>query len=450
MVVWVNIRYFVSKQVRIMFKSNFLTVDDVAENLKVTRQTVSKYIRSNQLNAVKINKSYRITVNDFQSFLIKNSTTEEPQITYLRRTKNCFLEYSDKSDEFEILFGIETGELKEIEINHKLDNNKFIFGDNFYVLKKLLESYKGKIDLIYIDPPFGTGQNFNSINEDTAYSDKLIDSEFLEFLRKRLFLLRELLSEQGSIYLHIDKKIGHYVKIIMDEVFGHKNFINDITRIKCNPKNFSRNAYGNYSDMILYYSKNRDKQIWNDIKEPMSQTKKEELFPKKHPKFGRYTTNPIHAPGKTINGDTGMEWKGLMPPKGRHWRYSREVLDDLDKNGLIEWSSTGNPRKIVLAKEHKGFKVQDVWEFKDKGLSYVDYPTQKNYDLLERIIRNSSNEDSIVLDCFAGSGSTLKIANSLKRDWIGIDNSNHSLQVIKDSFKKENILCNFYEYHTLT
>lgn len=433
-----------------MYQSNFLTVEEVADNLKVTRQTVSKYIRESELNAVKINKSYRITINDFESFLNKNSTAQEPQVSYLKKTKNCFLEYTNKSDEFEVLFGIETGYLKELEIMHNEDLNKYIFGDNFYILRKLLETYKGKVDLVYIDPPFGTGQNFNSIDNDTAYSDKIIDSEFLEFLRKRLFLIRELLSEKGSIYLHIDKKIGHYVKIIMDEVFGHKNFINDITRIKCNPKNFSRNAYGNYSDMILYYAKNRDKQIWNDIKEPMSKTKKDELFPKKHPKFGYYTTNPIHAPGKTINGDTGMEWKGLKPPKGRHWRYSREVLDKLDESGLIEWSSTGNPRKIVLAKEHKGFKVQDVWEFKDKGLSYVDYPTQKNDDLLERIIRNSSNENSLVLDCFAGSGSTLKTANKLDRNWIGIDNSNHSLNVIRDTFSKEDIKCNFYEYHTLT
>lgn len=433
-----------------MIQSNFLTVEQVADNLQVTRQTVSKYIRSNELNAVKINKSYRITIDDFESFLNKNSTAEEPQVAYLKRTKNCFLEYSDKSDEFEILYGIENGKFKCIETNHKNENNKFIFGDNLLVLKKLLETHKSKIDLVYIDPPFGTGQNFNSIDDDNAYSDKLIDSEFLEFLRKRLFLLRELLSEQGSIYLHIDKKIGHYVKIIMDEVFGHKNFINDITRIKCNPKNFARNAYGNYTDMILYYAKNRDKQIWNDVKEPMSIAKRDELFPKKHPKLGNYTTNPIHAPGKTKDGDTGMEWKGLLPPKGRHWRYSRKVLDDLDSRGLIEWSSNGNPRKIVLAKDHKGFKIQDLWEFKDKGMSYVDYPTQKNYDLLERIIRNSSNENSIVLDCFAGSGSTLKVSNSLGREWIGIDNSNHSYNVIQETFSKEKILCNFYEYQTLS
>lgn len=433
-----------------MSQSSFLTVEEVAENLKVTRQTVSKYIRTKNLNAVKINKSYRITLNDFESFLNKNSTAEEPQVAYMRKTKNCFLEYPDKSDEFEVLYGIYSGEFKEIAINNKANTNKFIFGDNFFVLKKLMETHKAKIDLVYIDPPFGTGQDFSSINDDTAYSDKLINSEFLEFLRKRLFLLRELLSEQGSIYLHIDKKIGHYVKIIMDEIFGHKNFINDITRIKCNPKNFSRNAYGNYSDMVLYYAKKRDKQIWNEIKEPMSISKKAELFPKKHPRLGYYTTHPIHAPGKTLDGDTGMEWKGLMPPKGRHWRYSRRVLDELDDNGLIEWSSTGNPRKIVLAKDHNGFKIQDVWEFKDKGLSYVDYPTQKNHGFLERIIKNSSNEDSIVLDCFAGSGSTLKVADQLKRKWIGIDNSTHSYNVVKETFLSNHILCNFYEYNTQT
>lgn len=431
-----------------MIQSSFLTVEQVAENLQVTRQTVSKYIRSNDLNAVKINKSYRITINDFESFLNKNSTTEEPQVAYLKRTKNCFLEYADKSDELEILYGVENGKFNSIEINHQKDNNKFIFGDNFFILKKLLDTHKSKIDLIYIDPPFGTGQNFNSIDNDSAYSDKLINSEFLEFLRKRLFILRELLSEKGSIYLHIDKKIGHYVKIIMDEVFGHKNFINDITRIKCNPKNFARNAYGNYTDMILYYAKNKDKQIWNEIKEKMIKSKRDELFPKTHLKFGNYTTNPIHAPGKTINGDTGMKWKGILPPKGRHWRYSRKVLDELDAKGLIEWSSTGNPRKIVMAKDHKGFKIQDLWEFKDKGMSYVDYPTQKNYDLLERIIRNSSNENSIVLDCFAGSGSTLKVANSLRREWIGIDKSPHSFNVIKKTFQEEKIQCNYYEYNS--
>lgn len=429
-----------------MDKSGFLTVEEVAQNLKVTRQTVSKYINSKELNAVKINKSYRITANDFENFITSNSTAQEPSISYMKRTKNCTLEYSDKGDELEVIHGVFHGDFKEIVETAYNGPNRFIFGDNFHVLRKLRESHKGKVDLVYIDPPFGTGLNFNSIDDHTAYSDKLVDSEFLEFLRKRLFLIRELLSEEGSIYLHIDKKIGHYVKIIMDEVFGYQNFINDITRIKCNPKNFARNAYGNYSDMILYYAKNRDLQIWNEVTEPMSADKRKQLFPKKDAKWGYYTTNPIHAPGKTIDGDTGMEWKGMMPPKGRHWRYGRDVLDKLDQDGLIEWSSTGNPRKIVLAKEHKGFKIQDVWEFKDKGLSYVDYPTQKNHDLLERIILNSSNKSSIVLDCFAGSGGTLKVANKLGRNWIGVDNSSHSLEVIRKSFTDMKMDCSFLEY----
>lgn len=433
-----------------MSENGFLTVEEIANNLKVTRQTIAKFIKAKELNAIKMNKSYRISQSDFENFIANNSIAGEPQSIYQKKSKNCLLDYPNKMDEFEIRHSYSKGTLKRVKEEHTFENNNYIFGDNLFVLKCLQETHLGKIDLIYIDPPFATGRNFNSIDDDSAYSDKLIDNEFLEFIRKRLILMKDLLSENGSIYLHIDKKIGHYVKIIMDEIFGYSNFINDITRIKCNPKNFSRNAYGNYSDMVLFYAKNRDKNIWNEIKETMSDEKRKELFPKTHPILGYYTTNPIHAPGKTIDGDTGKEWKGLLPPKGRHWRYSREVLTDLDNKGLIEWSSTGNPRKIVLAKEHNGFKVQDVWEFKDKGLSYVDYPTQKNFDFLERIIRNSSNEGSIVLDCFAGSGSTLKIAEKLKRRWIGVDNSTHSNNIVIESFKRDSIKCNYYEYVPLT
>lgn len=429
--------------------TQFLTVEEVAKTLKVTRQTVSKYIQNNELNAIKINKNYRISSNDFYNFLSENALVSEPQIEYKKQTRNCYLDYYKKSSESDILNSNFNGYFKRINEQEEITENKFIFGDNLYVLKSLIPIYKSKIDLIYIDPPFGTGQNFSNISEEHAYSDKLVNSEFLEFLRKRLFLLRELLSENGSIYLHIDKKIGHYVKIIMDEVFGYDNFINDITRIKCNPKNFSRNAYGNYSDMILFYAKNRDKNIWNEVKEPLTKEEEIENFPKVHEIYGRYTTNPIHAPGVTLDGDTGKEWMGIKPPKGRHWRYSREELTRLNDLGLIEWSENGNPRKMVFANNHKGKKIQDVWIFKDKGLSYVDYPTQKNHDLLKRIIINSSNKDSIVLDAFAGSGSTLFVANTLKRRWIGIDNSTQSFTTIKNNFERDKIKCNYFEYFGL-
>lgn len=429
--------------------SQFLTIEEVASTLKTTRQTVSKLINNNKLNAVRINKSYRIYIKDFHNFLEKNSLISDTSIEYKKTTRDCHLDYENKSSEYDIFNSSFNGYLKKINDSEINTNNKFFFGDNIDVLRYLTLSCKSKVDLIYIDPPFGTGQDFSNISQELAYSDRLVNSEFLEFLRKRLFYMRELLSDCGSIYLHIDKKIGHYVKIIMDEVFGYKNFINDITRIKCNPKNFSRNAYGNYSDMILFYAKNKDKNIWNEIKEPLTKEEEIKIFPKVNDTYGRYTTNPIHAPGVTVDGDTGKEWLGINPPKGRHWRYSREELSKLNKMGLIEWSNNGNPRKIIFAKDHKGKKIQDVWTFKDKGLSYVNYPTQKNHELLERIIKNSSNPDSIVLDAFAGSGSTLVAANSLKRNWIGIDNSPQSFNTIKRILDEKDIECNYFEFINL-
>lgn len=357
------------------------------------------------------------------------------------------LHYPNKLTEAEILDLPSKGNIRSEQIEHQaLATNAFYWGDNFQVLNALLTDFRGKVDLVYIDPPFGTGQAFANLDQEIAYDDRLVDFQFLEFLRHRLFLIRELLSDQGSIYLHIDKKIGHYVRVIMDEVFGYSNHINDLTRIKCNPKNFPRKAYGNYSDMILYYAKNRDQQIWNEIREPLTESEILSLFPKIDPQFGRYTTHPLHAPGETQSGDTGLPWKGLTPPKGRHWRYGRDRLDELEEAGLIEWSDNGNPRKKVFAKDHEGKKVQDVWEFKDKGLSYVSYPTEKNTHLLERIIRHSSHAGSLVLDAFAGSGSTLITAHSLGRRWIGIDQSEQSNTVIRQNLDLAQIEARFYRW----
>ncbi len=311
--------------------------------------------------------------------------------------------------------------------------NLLIKGDNIKALNLLLneKGLKGKIDLVYIDPPFATNSNFtitdgrattisNSKKGKLAYSDKLVGIDFLDFLRERLILLRELLSEQGSIYLHIDYKIGHYVKILMDDIFGFDNFKNDITRIKCNPKNFKRTGYGNIKDLILFYSKS-DKPIWNEPKQPYSEEDIKKLFAKKEKNGRRYTTVPIHAPGETQNGNSSKPFKGMLPPKGRHWRTDVETLEEWDKAGLLEWSSTGNPRKKIYADETTGKRVQDIWEFKDP--QYPIYPTEKNQALLDLIIKTSSNKDSIILDCFCGSGTTLKAAHSLNRKWIGVDKS---------------------------
>ncbi len=321
--------------------------------------------------------------------------------------------------------------------------NLLIKSDNLKGLNYLLadKQLKGKIDLVYIDPPFATGGNFtitngrastisNSKNGEIAYSDKLLGNTFLEFLKKRLLLIKELMSEQGSIYLHIDYKIGHYVKILMDEVFGIENFKNDITRIKCNPKNFARIGYGNIKDLILFYTKT-SKPIWNEPREKYSDKDIEKLFPKRDKQGRRYTTVPIHAPGETENGNSNKPFKGIMPPPGRHWRTDITTLEKWDNNGLIEWSPTGNPRKIIFADEREGKRVQDIWEYKDP--QYPTYPTEKNAELLDLIIRTSSNENSIILDCFCGSGTTLKSAQNNRRRWIGIDESEHA---IKATIKK--------------
>lgn len=319
-------------------------------------------------------------------------------------------------------------------------NNLLIHSENLIGLNYLLEhGYRGKIDLVYIDPPFATGGNFtitngrattisNSRKGEIAYSDTLKGTDFIDFLRQRLILIRELLSDEGSIYLHIDYKIGHYVKVMMDEVFGIENFRNDITRIKCNPKNFERIGFGNIKDLILFYTKTSSP-IWNEPHTKYSDKDLETLFPKKDKCGRRYTTVPIHAPGETENGNSHLPFKGLLPPHGRHWRTDVATLEQWDQAGLIEWSANGNPRKIIYADERMGKRVQDIWEYKDP--QYPDYPTEKNADMLDLIIKTSSNENSIVLDCFCGSGTTLKAAQLNHRIWIGIDQSNLAISATK-------------------
>lgn len=360
------------------------------------------------------------------------------------------LTYKGKKSKQEILIKTKSTKINSAKISDENGKNMLIHGDNLGVMKMLLESYplRGKVDLVYIDPPFATNTVFrsnelrtahvsSSLSDEVAYIDKLLGADYLEFIRERLIFIRELMSDEASIYLHIDYKIGHYVKIIMDEIFGVKNFRNDITRIKCNPKNFSRKAYGNIKDLILYYTKS-DKYIWNEPKQGRSEDEVKRLFNKVDRNGRYYTTNPLHAPGETTNGNTGKAWKGILPPKGRHWRYDLKVLDELEAKGLIEWSSTGNPRKIIYADEMPFKKLQDIWEYKDPPRPL--YPTEKNLELLKTIIATSSTENSIVFDCFCGSGSTLVAADQLNRQWIGIDNSEAAIKTTLRRINKNRTL----------
>jgi len=359
-------------------------------------------------------------------------------VNFYTSYKTMQLQYPNKKTEQEIFNSIPDIELEQI--NSSDSPNMLIQADNLIALKQLITKHnlKGKIDLVYIDPPFATNNTFtitdgrastisNSSNGTVAYTDTLKGFDFIEFIRERLVLLKMLLSDKGSIYLHIDYKIGHYVKVVMDEIFGIENFRNDLTRIKCNPKNFARKGYGNIKDMILFYSKSENL-IWNEPKIPYTEEDKIKLFPKIEKDGRRYTTIPLHAPGETQNGKTSQAFKGILPPPGRHWRSDVTVLEQWDKEGLIEWSDNGNPRKKIYFDQQEGKRVQDIWEFKDP--QYPVYPTEKNPDLLDLIVKTSSNENSIVLDCFAGSGTTLKAAQTNGRQWVGIDQSDEAIKAI--------------------
>ncbi len=356
--------------------------------------------------------------------------------------------YTGKKSPETILLNTPCAELSEHEEPKHKTQNALIKGENLTVMQTLLTQFKMSrtIDLVYIDPPFATNNVFRHNGERTAtissknsdnvaYTDILVGPDYIEYIRERLVFLKELLNDAGSIYVHIDYKIGHYIKVIMDEIFGEKYFRNDIARIKCNPKNFARKGYSNIKDLILFYTKTDDF-IWNEPSEDFSEEDIKRLFPKIDSEGRRYTTTPLHAPGETTNGNTGKPWRGLNPPIGRHWRYDPSILEELDKQGLIEWSNTGNPRKIIYADDAitKGKRIQDIWEFKDSP--YPNYPTQKNIDLLKNIIKTSSKPNGLVMDCFCGSGTTLLAADQLGRSWIGIDKSEIAIKCCLESIAK--------------
>lgn len=317
--------------------------------------------------------------------------------------------------------------------------NRLYYDNNLPALASLLRdnSVCGRVRLIYIDPPYATGGIFKSRSRQDAYTDLLNGAQYIEFLRQRLIFLRELLANDGSIYVHLDMNMAFHIKIIMDEIFGEKNFRNWITRKKCNPKNYTRKSYGNISDFILFYSKS-DNYVWNRPYDAWTEESAEREYQYIEAESGRrYKKVPIHAPG-TRNGATGKAWRDMLPPQGKHWQYTPEKLDEMDKNGEIYWSANGNPRRKIYLDQSLGKSAQDIWlEYKDahnQNIKITGYPTEKNPDLLHRIVQASSNPDDIILDCFAGSGTTLEAATKLGRQWVGIDNSQQAIRAIVKRF----------------
>ncbi|HEX7242156.1 MAG TPA: site-specific DNA-methyltransferase, partial [Longimicrobiaceae bacterium] len=344
------------------------------------------------------------------------------------------LEYEGKTREEEIL-ATEPARLRRVlEIGGE-PANRICFGDNLRVLRSLLDDpqVRGGVRLVYIDPPYATRSRFESRDQDHAYEDLLAGSRYLEFLRKRLVLMRELLAADGSIYVHLDDKMAFPVKVLMDEVFGPGNFRNWITRKKCNPKNYTRKTFGNVADYVLFYSRS-DRYVWNQQFEPLDAKGSEREY--RHVEEGtgrRYMKVPVHAPG-VRNGETGREWKGMMPPPGKHWQYRPSTLDEMDARGEIVWSDSGNPRRKVYLDQRPGVAVQDVWmDFRDahnQNVRITGYPTEKSPDLLRRIISASSNPGDLVLDAFAGSGTTAAVAEEMGRRWLAVDDSPLALRTM--------------------
>lgn len=347
-------------------------------------------------------------------------------------TNGFRLEYPGKKSLEEIL-AIPAG-FYTPNLNCHGGNNRLYYADNLAVLVALAQdkNINGKVKLVYIDPPFATAATFESRKQNHAYDDYLVGPDFVETLRERLIWIHRLLADDGSIYLHLDARMVFHFRVILDEIFGEKNFRNCITRKKCNPKNYTRKTYGNVADYILFYTKS-DSYIWNRPIEPWDEIKSIKEYPCVDPDGRRYKKVPIHAPGLR-NGETGKEWRGKLPPPGKHWQYKPSTLDEMDTRGEIYWSPTGNPRRKIYLDHSVGIPVQDIWmEFRDahnQNIRTTGYPTEKNSALLARIIEASSNPGDLVLDCYAGSGTTLIEASKLGRKWIGVDRSQEAITTI--------------------
>jgi len=290
--------------------------------------------------------------------------------------------------------------------------NLLFYGDNKDVLATLLEQgFRGKIDLIYIDPPFMSGTDYArkvelrglketrtdiddaDLLQQTMYFDMWNNDTYLQFMYERLILLKELLAETGNIYIHLDWHVGHYIKLLMDEIFGQDNFRNEIVWVYSGATSPGMNVYARRHEIILWYSKSEKYTFEPDrIRQEYSETSKKMVGKKKIFHHGKEAV--------TIK----LSESGKFP---EDWIYI--------------------PTGIAMANEHLGFQ------------------TQKPEALLERIIKASSNPDDLVLDCFIGSGTTARVAQKLGRRWIGCDINKGAIQmtsrelqkIIKEQIKKK-------------
>lgn len=316
--------------------------------------------------------------------------------------------------------------------------NKLYWGDNLQVMSHLLKEYRGKVNLIYIDPPFDSKADYkktialrgkkaesdSSNFEEKQYGDIWTNDEYLQFMYERLILCKELLSDTGSIYLHCDWHRNSFIRSIMNEIFGLEHFRNEIIWQKTLSRKSQSGQFGNIHDTIIYFSKS-DSSIFNTIFEERDEETTKKRFPLIDEKTKRrYVLDNFTQAGQGTKKYFGEKYGWLEPPFGKHWIWSQERIDEGMKNGLIQFTSGNMPRLVRF--ETEGVFAGDIWAsngmiMHSQSSEDLDYPTQKPEALLERIIKASSNPGDIVFDCFMGSGTTQAVAMKLGRKFLGAD-----------------------------
>ena len=328
-----------------------------------------------------------------------------------------------------------------------ITQNTLYYGDNLKVLREYIPSES--VDLIYLDPPFNSNRNYNVLFKDesgsdseaqiTAFEDtwhwnhaaeqtyhdlvtdapdnvsKMIASlrdfighnqmmAYLVMMAARLVELHRVLKPTGSLYLHCDPTASHYLKILLDTIFGAEQFQNEVIW-KRTSAHSSAKRYGPVHDVILFYSKSKNF-IWKDIRTDYDEAYLEKYYRYDDGDGKLYWRDNLCAAG-TRNGRSGMPWRGIDPAKkGMHWKFTVETLDELDANGRIYWPKKGEmPQYKRYRDELKGKAIPDIWDDIDRinpvGSERLGYPTQKPLSLLERIIQVSSNPNDIIFNRFA-------------------------------------------------
>ena len=329
-------------------------------------------------------------------------------------------------------------EARELSAGDADSGNLLIQGDNLEALKALLPFCSGRVKCIYIDPPYNTRSAFEH------YDDNLEHTQWLAMMWPRLELLRELLAEDGSIWVSIDDNEGHYLKVVMDEVFGRKNFVDTIVwRKNYSPKSSARHFSSDH-DYLLVFAKNLDwfvpnlmlrsekqnKAYRNPDSDPRGPWKMSDLSARNPYSLGRYAiTTPS---GRKISG----------PPGGNYWRVSEEAFWKLDADNRIWWGRKGDsiPQiKRFLSEVKQGVTPQTLWSYDEVGHTQEAkkeilalfgrdvFLTPKPERLIERVVHIATNPGDLVLDSFLGSGTTAAVAHKMGRRWIGIEMGEHAV-----------------------